>query len=76
MIPLVSTRSVSELFAFLAPYAKRAASQERIAEYRDHGQADLEYPTRLNFEIMLAQHERIERLEARVAELETILKPE
>jgi hypothetical protein len=76
MLPLVSTRPISELFGWLAPFAAHARSADRIAEYRDHGQADINYETRVVFEILMAQRDEIERLTARVAEMEKLLTPE
>jgi hypothetical protein len=73
---MVSTRPISELFAWLAPFAANARSADRIAEYRDHGQGDLTYETRVVFEILMAQRDEIARLSGRVTELEKLLTPE
>jgi hypothetical protein len=81
MIPIVSDRPVSEMFSALAPFFAAARSPERIGEYRDHGQADLEFTTRMTFEMFFwllqendAARARVAELEARVAELEALLK--
>ena len=75
-IPRTSNRSISELYKFLIPFEQKARSADRIAERRDHGDADLEYPIRVVQEIFLAQDEAIEELTKRVADLEQLLKPE
>ena len=81
MIPIVSDRPVSEMFQALAPFFAAARSQERIGEYRDHGQADLEFSTRMTFEMFFwllqenqKRDEKLQELTARVAELEALLK--
>ena len=75
-IPRTSNRSISELYTYLIPFEQKARSADRIAERRDHGDADLDYQIRVIQEIFLAQAEEIEDVKKRVTELEQLLKPE
>ena len=76
MIQQVTGKSVSEMFAFLAPFFARARAEDRLGEYRDHGQADIPFETRTVYELFFALNDKVDRLERRLMDLEQILKPE
>lgn len=63
--------TVSEFFAWLAPFYEKARA--RHSEYLDHGSSDIDFNTRAVYEALMSFVQDNEALNARIDQIEKLL---